>query len=177
MIMDAAITKAQKYITESWEVERLRDGGITSPTNESSVVLYGDFENGNRALLTGDAGVWGLTLSAWYAEQVGLPLRAFSFVQVPHHGSRRNVGPTILNKLIGPILPAGSQPTYTAYVSAPTDDDQHPRLMVLNAFWRRGGRVLATQGETLSHSRGFPTRAGYYDTNTIPFATKVEDYD
>ena len=59
MIMDAAITKAQKYIIESWEVERLRDGGITSATNESSIVLYGDLENGDRALLTGDAGVWG----------------------------------------------------------------------------------------------------------------------
>ena len=59
MIMDAAITKAQKYIIESWEVERLRDGGITSATNESSIVLYGDLENGDRALLTGDAGVLG----------------------------------------------------------------------------------------------------------------------
>jgi beta-lactamase superfamily II metal-dependent hydrolase len=176
-LAEAVVTKAQKYITETWEIERLRDGGITSPTNESSVVLYGDFEDGRPALLTGDAGVWGLALSAWFAEQNSLPLRAFRFVQVPHHGSRRNVGPTILNRLIGPILPAGSKPTYSACVSAPKEDDQHPRLMVLNAFWRRGGRVMATQGEKLVISRGFPARGGYSDAKEIPFATKVEDYD
>ena len=41
-------------------VQRLKDGGITSASNESSVVLYGSFERGN-VLLTGDAGINGLT--------------------------------------------------------------------------------------------------------------------
>ena len=87
------------------------------------------------------------------------------------------MGPTILNRLIGPILPAGNAARFTAYVSAPKEDDQHPRLMVLNAFRRRGGKVLATQGGKLVHYRGFPDRPDYAAPTEIPFASKVEDYD
>ena len=70
------------------------------PATNSSVVLYGSFEKGN-VLLTGDAGVRGLTWAANMADYLGLPLQKFSFVQIPHHGSRRNIGPTILTRLVG----------------------------------------------------------------------------
>ncbi len=95
--LDAARAAVQSWTAESWGRERLRDGGITSASNESSVVLYGSFENGN-VLLTGDAGVCGLTWAANQADSLGLPLQQFSFVQIPHHGSRRKVGPTILTR-------------------------------------------------------------------------------
>ena len=85
---------------------RLRSGGVTSASNESSVVLYADCEGSGRVLLTGNAGVWGLNMAASCAEQSGLLLQDFKFVQIPHHGSRRNVGPTILNRLLGRIRPA-----------------------------------------------------------------------
>lgn len=176
-ILEKAAAKVQKWIGETWEDERLKDGGITSPSNESSIILYGDFGNGRRTLLTGDAGVWGLTLAAYQAEQLKLPLKAFSFVQIPHHGSRRNVGPTILNRLIGPSQPRGSASTFTAFVSAPADDDTHPRKMVLNAFIRRGARVMATQGQSKIHYGGFPARDDYTNVQPMPFAPKVEDYD
>jgi hypothetical protein len=52
-------------------------------------------------LLTGDAGINGLTWAADWADSLGLPLQNFSFVQIPHHGSRRNVGPAILTRLLG----------------------------------------------------------------------------
>jgi hypothetical protein len=61
-IFEKAAAKVQKWIDESWENERLKDGGCTSASNESSVVLYGDFGPGRRVLLTGDAGIWA---SAW----------------------------------------------------------------------------------------------------------------
>jgi beta-lactamase superfamily II metal-dependent hydrolase len=54
--MDAAVAKVQSWTTESWNTERLRDGGKTSASNETSVVLYGDFGDNKRVLLTGDAG-------------------------------------------------------------------------------------------------------------------------
>jgi len=41
--------------------------------------------------------------AAYFAEQAGLTITRLMFVQIPHHGSRRNVGPTILNRLVGPI--------------------------------------------------------------------------
>lgn len=176
-LLDKAASKVQKWIPESWENERLRDGGCTSATNESSVVLYGDFGPGRRVLLTGDAGIWGLTMATCFAQKNQLPMRDFMFVQVPHHGSRRNVGPSILNQILGPIRPENAPRNSCALVSAPNEDDTHPRKMVLNAFIRRGYNVCATQGNKIVYSGGFPTRPGYSPWPVLPFATKVEDYD
>ena len=121
-----SLAKGPKWIQEKWSKEWLKDGGVTSASNESSVVLYADCEGSGRVLLTGDAGVWGLNMAASCAEQSGLLLQDFKFVQIPHHGSRRNVGPTILNRLLGPIQPETSPTRYTAFVSAPKDDRTHP---------------------------------------------------
>ena len=148
-----------------------------APATKRSVVLYGDFGPGRRVLLTGDAGIWGLTMAKCYAAKNGLAMQDFMFVQVPHHGSRRNVGPTILNSILGPIKPNGTPPHSLAYVSAPKDDDTHPRKMVLNAFIRRGYEVAATQGNKIVYWGGFPARPGYGPLPMLPFATQVEDYD
>jgi beta-lactamase superfamily II metal-dependent hydrolase len=169
--------KVQKLVKETWAVERLKDGGVTSASNESSVVLYGDFGPGRKVLLTGDGGPWALSLAAYAAEQAGLPLKDFMFVQIPHHGSRRNVGPTVLNRLLGPIQQENTSARFSAFVSAPKADDIHPRKMVLNAFIRRGATVIATQGTKKVFWGGFPPRAGYIISQSIPFTADVEDYD
>jgi beta-lactamase superfamily II metal-dependent hydrolase len=176
-LVEKAAARVQKWITESWDNERLKDGGVTSATNETSVVLYGDFGPGRRVLLTGDAGIWGLTMANCNASKNGLPMQDFMLVQVPHHGSRRNVGPSILNTILGPIKRNGTEPHSCAFVSAPKDDDTHPRKMVLNAFMRRGYKVAATQGSKIVLWGGFPARQGYGPLPVLPFATQVEDYD
>jgi hypothetical protein len=104
-------------------------------------------------------------------------LQNFSFVQIPHHGSRRNVGPTVLNALLGPIQAQGSTSTFSAFVSAPKDDDKHPRKIVLNAFIRRGAQVFATQGANKVHWGGFAPRRGYTNTDAVSFSPKVEGYE
>jgi beta-lactamase superfamily II metal-dependent hydrolase len=175
-LFEKAVAKIQNWVKETWENERLQDGGITSASNESSVVLYGSFDKG-RVLLTGDAGVNALTWAADHADSAGLPLQSFAFVQIPHHGSRRNVGPTILNRLLGPILPKGSDSTFSAFASVPKDDEKHPRKIVLNAFMRRGGDVILTQGVKKVHWGGFPYRAGYSAAASAEFSYDVEDYD
>jgi beta-lactamase superfamily II metal-dependent hydrolase len=176
-LLERAAAKVQKWIDESWDNERLRDGGITTASNESSVVLYGDFGPGRRVLLTADAGIWGLTMAEHYAQDNALALQDFMLVQVPHHGSRRNVGPTVLNSILGPIKPNGTPPHSQAYVSAPKEDDTHPRKMVLNAFIRRGYKVAATQGNKIVYWGGFPPRPDYGALSLLPFSPKVEDYD
>jgi hypothetical protein len=173
---DRAMAKVQKFVKETWDNERLKDGGVTSASNESSVVLYGDFTAG-RILLTGDAGLWALNHAAYTIEQSGLKLQDFALVQVPHHGSRRNVGPTILNRLIGPIQPAGTPPRFSAFVSAPKDDDMHPRKIVRNAFIRRGANVIATQGISKIFWGGFPARDNYSVAPILPFSSEVEEYE
>ena len=175
-IIEAARAAVQSWTTETWDHERLRDGGVTSASNESSVVLYGAFDDGNTVLLTGDAGLNGLKWAANYADTANLPLQQFRFVQIPHHGSRRNIGPTMLNRLIGPKLPQGGSGHYSAYVSAPVNDDQHPRRIVLNAFKRRGGTIHATQGSKKVFWGGFEPRPGYSAAQGLPFYTEVEEY-
>jgi ribonuclease BN (tRNA processing enzyme) len=175
-LMEKAVAKVQKWVPETWEYERLKDGGVTSASNESSVILYGNFSDG-KVLLTGDSGVWALTLAAYHAEKSGIVLQDFKFVQIPHHGSRRNVGPTILNRLLGPIQQKGSSSRFSAFVSAPPDDETHPRKMVTNAFRRRGGNVIATQGVKKIYYGGFPGRPGYSNAVPLEFAAQVEDYD
>jgi beta-lactamase superfamily II metal-dependent hydrolase len=176
-LFESLTAKLQNWVNETWAYERLRDGGVTSASNESSLVLCGDFGECGRALLTGDAGFQALSWAASYAESIGIPLRDFAIVQIPHHGSRRNVGPTILNRLIGDIRPVGSLPHFAAFVSAPANDDTHPRRMVTNAFIRRGARVIATQGAHALHRCGYRPRAGYVSADSYLFATTVEEYD
>ena len=176
-LFEAFSAAVQKWIGESWTDERLKDGGVTSASNESSVVLYADVGNEQRLLLTGDAGVNALWWATNYAKSQGFVLQAFSFVQIPHHGSRRNVGPSVLNDLVGLIKPEGTQTTFNAFVSAPKDDAKHPRKIVLNAFIRRGGFVCCTQGSSKVHWGGFPARAGYSGVSPVPLSTTVEDYD
>lgn len=174
-LFETAKATVQSWTTESWDNERLTDGGITSSSNESSVVLYGSFESEN-VLLTGDAGINGLTWAANNADSFGLPLQQFSFVQISHHGSRRNIGPTILTRLVGDKQQENNPTRFAAFVSAPKDDERHPRRIVLNAFKRRGAKVIATQGFNSIHYGGFLKRDGYDAAEVLPFYTKVEDY-
>ena len=177
-LMEAVRATVSNLIPETWTGERLRDGGITSASNESSVVLYADVGDDRRILLTGDAGIRALTWSAEYARFLGLPLQSFAFVQIPHHGSRRNVGPTILNEILGPIRYAqGIGSRFTAFVSAPKDDASHPRKIVLNAFTRRGADVVATQGKDITWRGGFPLRPGHNAVPSVGFFDKVEAYE
>ena len=176
---NAALNKlaefVQKFVPESWEGERLRNGGTTSATNESSIVLYGT--DPTPSLLTGDAGLRALGAAADAADTLNLPLKQFEFVQVPHHGSRSNVGPDILNRIVGPILPRSTTSGLSAFVSAPKDDAVHPRKMVTNAFMRRGATVVATQGNSKVRWGGFLPRQGYSAATGMAFQTMVEEYD
>jgi beta-lactamase superfamily II metal-dependent hydrolase len=170
----ALAEKALAWLDENWNFETLRDDGATSYDNESSVVLYGNF-NGRGVLLTGDAGVQALTHAADYLEKYGISLPdTLRFVQVPHHGSRHNVGPTILNRILGPRQPFGSVPTKTAYVSAGTTSQTHPRRVVTNAFKRRGVAVFAAKGQAKCHYYGVPARPTWGNAIELPLYDTVE---
>ena len=140
--LKALMEKAKTWVDERWDKELLKDRGVTSASNESSTILYGDFGERGQVLLTGDAGLYALRWSADYADAMKLPLQSFAFVQVPHHGSRSNVGPSALDRLIGPIKTPENRQTI-AFISAPKDDETHPRKMVVNAFKRRCANVFA----------------------------------
>jgi beta-lactamase superfamily II metal-dependent hydrolase len=174
----AKISEAvSKWIPESWDVELLREGSVTAAENETSTVLYGVF-GATSILLTGDSGVNALRWACDRADALGINLQNTTLVQIPHHGSRSNVTPSILNRLVGPKLVAGSAPTKYAVVSCPKDDEKHPRKMVVNAFRRRGVAVNKTQGSYhRHHSPAFPTRPNEVAAQAFEWFDSVEDYD
>jgi hypothetical protein len=88
-------------VPETWEVETLEDfvQDRTTPSNESSVVQYANIHE-SKLLLTADAGVNALNEAADYAAVLGIPITSLTFVQIPHHGSRRNVSRLVLNRLL-----------------------------------------------------------------------------
>lgn len=165
-------------IPENFGIETLRNGGETSRENESSVILYANFNN-RGILLTGDAGNEALQNAYDFAKDIGINIsQNLKFIQIPHHGSRRNVSPDVLNQIIGKIkVEEKDKNSITAYVSVGKDDTKHPRRVVTNAFIRRGCKVIETKGNTIHHHRNMPEREGWTTATPTKFFDEVESYE
>lgn len=161
---------------ETWDRETLAENVETSASNETSVVQLGIFDD-HRALLTADVGPIGLSEAAVYAMQREL-LAPPNFMQVPHHGSRHNVTPMILDVWLGKRLPNENSPRRgVAFCSVGADADLHPRKKVSNAFLRRGYPVYATRGKVKGHYHGRERRYNWEASTAEPFSLNVEDND
>lgn len=169
-LFKAAADVAEKVL-ERLDYETLDDNPpATSASNETSVVQWGSFGN-KRVLLTADVGPEGLAEAADYAEQISLLIQP-TLVQIPHHGSRRNVTPTVLDRWLGKY-PADYQGS--AIASVGKNEDIYPRKKVANAFTRRGYKVYATHGGWINFAHEYDRRAGVVDADVIPFNADVED--
>jgi beta-lactamase superfamily II metal-dependent hydrolase len=175
-LVEQVTEKLATWIDEQLTFELLREGGITSAENESCTVLYGVFDH-ISIVLTADVGVRALGWSCDYANSVGIYPQLANVVQIPHHGSRRNVSPSALDRLVGQKLAPGSPFHKTAIVSAPRDDQKHPKNMVLNAFMRRGAKIAATQGSKYRWYSDMPARYDEGPPKEFTFFSKVEAYD
>jgi len=166
------VEKAKKYADENWDIETLSNNPEpTSASNETCVVQYGTID-GHRILLTADAGPAALNEVADYAQAKGLMLPPH-FVQVPHHGSRRNVTPAVLDRLLGGKMQKG-QIFGTAVCSVGSDQPDYPRGQVKNAFARRGFPVHSTRQGGQRHYAGFDWRPGWGPSKPEPFDNRVE---
>jgi hypothetical protein len=166
-----------RKVAEYFHIETLDDTGETSAENNSSTILL--FVLGDDCLLfTADAGMPALQQAVDKLVAAGFDFNRIKFIQVPHHGSARNVGPTLLNTLIGPKL-AQDTKLRSGFVSVATlQNDKHPSKRVMNAFRRRGVHILATAGGTKNHyvnAPGWPARPGWVVAPPLPFYNEVED--
>ena len=154
-------------------VETLSEDGQTSPRNNTSVVTLLTVE-GKRLMLTGDAGIEALNrASEHYENGVGeFPDNPLSFFQAPHHGSKRNLSPSILNRILG--KPGDTFGTATAFISSAKADPKHPSPKVTNALKRRGASVCATEGANLLHHSGGNDR-GWGAATPIPALEEDDD--
>ncbi len=157
--------EAVKWVEEALDIETLDEKGETSAENNSSVILFLNID-GKQIMLTGDAGIPALAQAAEFAAHQGITLSSLSFFQVPHHGSKRNVSPSILNQI----------KSKTAFISAsPKGAPKHPAKKVTNALIRRGCEVHSTVGQSKRHHHNAPPRAGWSASTPIPFYGKVEE--
>jgi beta-lactamase superfamily II metal-dependent hydrolase len=172
--------KIINWIAERWDQDLLiePEEDATSPENNSSMILLITTTNGKQYLLTGDAGVPALSKALDYAATNSINLSNLTFMQTPHHGSKRNVGPSVLDRLFGGIKPLGTAPDKTTFVSAAKEGDpKHPNKRVTNAFLRRGVKPFVTAGKSVRHHDDAPARAGWSAATPVPFHNQVEDDD
>ncbi|MFM9967445.1 MAG: ComEC/Rec2 family competence protein [Burkholderiales bacterium] len=183
-IIEAAMKKSMAaarttitWIAESWGHESLRENVETSAENDSSAVLFAVFSE-RGVLLTGDSGIRALSASADLTESVGISLPdTLSFAQIPHHGSRNNVSTSALDRILGPRMRTNdAAASKVAFVSAGENSKTHPRKIVVNAFIRRGWRVIATQGSATRHHFQMPNR-NWGPASPMPFSNEGESWD
>ena len=166
-----------RAIKELWNQDSIGNDGKTSATNNSSVILQITVDN-HRLLFTGDAGIPALEFAAGRLENGADRGGILRLIQIPHHGSRHNVGSNVLNRIVGEI---GGNPhtLLTAVVScAKKEDGKHPNPRVLNAFRRRGALCYKTQEISVCiPSLDALTRPDYFAIEACPFYPDVEEDD
>lgn len=165
----------QRLVPESLTIETLTDAGQTSAQNNSSVISVLNVA-GRLSIFTGDAGIPALSRAAGVLEAGGYSPGNCKFVQIPHHGSRRNVGPSILDRLLGEK--GVTERRASAFASAAIEGaPKHPAKKVTNAFRRRGYMPHATRGNALRHHHQAPPRPGYSPCAPLPLYAEVEHSD
>lgn len=133
-------------------------GEQTSDINETSLVMYLDLHS-HKFLFTGDVGQDGLKEALdYYETKPGCKASDFSHIQLPHHGSRKNLNPTLIQRI-------GAQ---EYYISCPPNgfEEGNPSKRLINKILSLYpfAKVYATQGNWLSHYRGF-----YLGDQTAPY--------
>jgi beta-lactamase superfamily II metal-dependent hydrolase len=170
----AALTEGVKRYLESWGIEWLSENpDPTSASNESSIVQLGVVDN-ELILLTADVGPIGLAEAKDYLDSK-IMFTKLNVFQVPHHGSRRNVTPTVLNRWLGlPLSESGSQ-RGIAVCSLGKDKDEYPRRRVSNACLRRGYPVYTTKTGHLRHHRSVGKRDNYAAAIAVAFESDFSE--
>jgi len=139
------------------------DNGGTTERNNSSIIL--DLRvDGYRALFSGDAGVPALNAAADAIDALQ-PTKPVDFFHFPHHGSRHNLDPATLDRLLGPIN--SNYEIGSCFVSVGTEADDFPRPEVTNAIRRRGYPVRATRGQNIRWNKGGAERPDYSPIQAI----------
>ena len=136
-----SVARAMKRYISAWGIDALDDKDTTSAKNNSSAITLLTVD-GHYLLFTGDAGIIALSYAADALDAIrnGTELR---FIQIPHHGSRRNVGPTILNRLVGRPVKQGQKRSISAIAStAKRGEPKHPRKSVMNRPGNSGDSVV-----------------------------------
>ncbi len=159
-----AVEEAIKWVQDQWDIDLLDDDeDTTSAENSTSAIMLFNLD-GHKLLFTGDAGKNALHLAADYAESQGIQLTDLQILDVPHHGSRRNLSSGVLKRI----------KAKTASISAPKASPKHPSKKIINALKKHGSKVYVVKGQKLCHPYQAPER-GWSSATEEPFHDYVEE--
>lgn len=118
----------------------------SSAENDSSTIVQITAKNG-KYIFTGDAGVDALNNAISNSN-----IDKCHWLDVPHHGSRRNLTSQIIKKISPKV----------AFISA-NGDDKHPRKELVECLKKHGSIVYSTHygGNKWHHNGDFPDRKNY----------------
>jgi hypothetical protein len=159
-LADAArwIRLASGSVGSRWDCEALPRNSAVSAEDESSVVLYGEFE-GRGVLLTRNAGIRALSDACTLAEHLSLSLPSnLRLMQLPNDGKPDHLSSRVLDRLVGERQPREQRRyTKTAFMTAPPMGHR----IVTDALMRRGALSFMSQGKQLHHAHEMPERSWY----------------
>ena len=131
--------EAVKWLKDFWSIDLLDDDeDTTSAENNTSTIILFNLDN-HKLLFTGDAGKTALIKAIAYADRLGISLVQMQFLDVPHHGSKRNLNSKILKRMNATI----------AFISANGNNRKHPAKKVTNALQKHGAKVFVNRKSTL----------------------------
>lgn len=166
--------KAMIKIEESMQIETLTNLGMTSAENNSSAVVL--FNIDNRSLLfMADAGIKAISKALSYAYENEIDIMGVKLVQVPHHGSKRNIGPAILDYIVGEKNDSKEVDKKAVVSCSENGLPKHPSQKVINAFIRRGAKIYSTSGRAIWYHHYAPKRDGWSEANCLEFVSEFED--
>lgn len=147
-------TAALEDLVKSASSGVLSDIPITSPENNSSVILATSYKN-RKFLFTADAGADALKKAIDIYD-----LGNCKWMQLPHHGSRRNITQDLIEHFSPDV----------AFVSA-IGDKKHPNKAVVNAIKKEGTKVYSTHyskgGNKWHHEGDVPERPSYKNATPL----------
>jgi beta-lactamase superfamily II metal-dependent hydrolase len=155
---------AVRFIEDNLGIDILNDDeDTTSAENNTSAILLLTLGE-HRLLFTGDAGKTALLAAIAHADSLGISLTGLQFLDVPHHGSRRNLNTKILQKINAS----------TAFISASGENKKHPCKRVTNALKKHGAEVFINRKNPLCHPYDAPSR-NWNSAIPEPFHSQVEE--
>jgi hypothetical protein len=164
-----AVQKMGARLLDAFPIESdFDDVGGTSPRNNSCAIVEVRLAD-ETFLFTADAGVPAINSALDYLDAQGRTDRYPDLVQVPHHGSRRNLDRATIERLAGPATAENRGSAFVSISKAAAEDPRYPSPRITNAFGRRGYFVGETAGQNIcKHSPDAPSRPDYSPLTPIP---------
>lgn len=140
----------------------------TSHINSTSTIIWFNWSDG-KVLFTSDAGVLSIQKAIDYSKSKNFDILSPNLLHCPHHGSKRNVGPSLLNQF--------QLEGKSVIISCPKDGrPKHPSQRVVNALIRRGANVVQTAGKIILHQYN-ASREGWSTVAPMKFEPDLTNED